>query len=610
MHVRSRARKLFTAMTVGALALGAGVATASATSAAPAATAVPAKTSALEAKRVGSVPTPKPDWFDCSEVVGPRAECGTVQLPLDYDAPKGATTEVALLRIRVADPSKKVGTLFLNPGGPGGSGVSIAAAAPSFLSKSLLAKFDVVGFDPRGTNFSDNVKCFKNLGAQAKQLKPILQTPFPLGATERASYIGASEKFGKACSTTGKPLAASMSTAEVARDMDVLRRVVGDKKLTYLGFSYGTYLGNVYANLFPDRVRAVVIDGVLDPIAWAGRASTADIPQTQRLKAGEGSSRALQEILKRCQKAGPTKCNFAGLGDPELVYDKIVASIKKKPVSLTDIDGNEVMKLTYPVLVSWLLSDLYSSIAGDIVDWDLSWFADLTSAGPVPASATEKKAARASLVARFKQKKAAEAKATAKTARLATSLGFGFPYDNSPEAFQSVLCTDGLNPAKASSWGTSSKYADLSAPGFGPLWTWESAPCASTTWTAQDEDAYRGSFTHTTAAPVLVVGNYWDPATNYEGAVRAAALLPNSRLLSSDSWGHTAYGTSTCVTGAVDTYLITGKTPKAGKVCKGADQPFTQPLDQVTGSSSGLHVTAKRAQSQIVAPLPGSRPQF
>lgn len=610
MHVRSRARTLFTAMTIGALALGAGVATASATSAAPAATAVPAKTSALEAKRVDSVPTPKPAWFDCSEVVGPRADCGTVELPLDYDAPKGATTEVALLRIRVADPSKKVGTLFLNPGGPGGSGVSIAAAATSFLSKSLLEKFDVVGFDPRGTNFSDNVKCFRNLGAQAKQLKPILATPFPLGSTERASYVGASEKFGKACSTTGKPLSASMSTAEVARDMDVLRRAVGDKKLTYLGFSYGTYLGNVYANLFPDRVRALVIDGVVDPVAWAGTAGTQSIPQTQRLKSGEGASRALQEILKRCQKAGPTKCNLAGLGDPEVVYNRFVAKVKKKPIVLRDDEGNVVVSMNYAVVTSWLLGDLYAPVAGTAVDWDLSFMIQLADAADAPVTPAQKKAARVALVDRIHAKKLAAARSTAKVDRLARKLGFGFPYDNSLDAFQSVLCTDGLNPAKASSWATATRYADLSAPGFGPLWSWASAPCASSTWTAKDEDAYRGSFTHRTSAPVLVVGSYWDPATNYEGAVRAAQLLPNSRLLSSDNWGHTAYGTSKCATSAIDTYLLTAKTPRVGKVCKGDEQPFTTPLDGGSGGIGAPRSGSTKSLPPIVAPLPGDRPQY
>ena len=113
---------------------------------------------------------PDPQWFDCSSAFGERTQCGTVQLPLDYDQPRKATTDVALLKLSVADPSRKLGTLFINPGGPGGSGVQIAAAASQFLSPALLERFDVVGVDPRGTNFSSNVRCFRNLGEQATAL--------------------------------------------------------------------------------------------------------------------------------------------------------------------------------------------------------------------------------------------------------------------------------------------------------------------------------------------------------------------------------------------------------------------------------------------------------
>ena len=130
--------------------------------------------------------------------------------------------------------------------------------------------------------------------------------------------------------------------------MDVLRRMVGDKKLTYLGFSYGTYLGNVYANLFPDRVRAVVIDGVLDPLAWAGTPENAGIPQTQRLKSGEGASKALDEVLARCAAAGPEFCLLAGLGDPATVYAEIVASLKENPIVVTDERGTRCSRSRTP----------------------------------------------------------------------------------------------------------------------------------------------------------------------------------------------------------------------------------------------------------------------
>ncbi|HEX7537810.1 MAG TPA: alpha/beta fold hydrolase, partial [Dermatophilaceae bacterium] len=231
----------------------------------------PDRTSVTEARRVDRVPTPRLGWYDCYDT---GAQCATVRLPLDYDQPNGVTTEVALLRRPAVDRAHRIGSLFLNPGGPGGSGVQIALSAPFFLSPGLTDRFDIVGFDPRGTNFSDQVKCFTGNAQQTTALKGF-NNAFPVGKVEEQAAILSAKNLGRGCSRTGRPLSASMSTAEVARDMDVLRRAVGDRKLTFLGFSYGTYLGQVYANMFPDRVRAVTIDGVLDPVAWAGTPATA-----------------------------------------------------------------------------------------------------------------------------------------------------------------------------------------------------------------------------------------------------------------------------------------------------------------------------------------------
>jgi hypothetical protein len=190
---------------------------------------------------------------------------------------------------------------------------------------------------------------------------------------------------------------------------------------------------------------------------------------------------------------------------------------------------------------------------------------------PATATAAQRAAATTALAQRLAANRSASTGSTANR--------YALPYYNGAEAFQSVLCTDGLNPADAARWPAYAAIEDRKAPGFGPIWTWVSAPCASRTWTVQDAGAYAGPFTHRTSAPVLVVGDYWDPATNYEGAVTASRLLPNSYLLSSDSWGHTAYGTSTCVTSTMDTYLLSVTLPPRGTTCTGDVQPFTTPLN-------------------------------
>lgn len=597
MQPRTHARRTTAVLTALALAVSWAATTTTATAApgaAPAATAGDV-TSPEEAARVDSVAA-EIDWFDCTNVVGPRVDCGMVDLPLDYDDPTGPTTSVAVLRQRVVDPSRKVGTLFLNPGGPGGSGVSIASNAADFLPAAVLARFDVVGFDPRGTNFSTNVKCWNNLGEQTNDLLPTFETAFPDTTIEKADFVASAKKFGQKCSTTGQPLSASMSTANVARDMDVLRRTLGDAQLSYLGFSYGTYLGNVYANMFPDRVRAIVIDGVLDPNGWQGSPATADVPQTARIKSGEGAAKAVKETLKRCAAAGKKYCYTARLGKPAQVWKDMTTSLKKKPIDLGD-----GYRIDYPLVISMFLSEMYSDYGPDLLDMDI-WA--LRSMQLDPPSKSEKAFGPArQLRERLKQFEAREAATQARTERLARA--FDFPYDSSPEAFQSVLCTDGLNPRFASSWPSAAAAADKKAPGFGPLWTWASAPCASSTWTAVDEDAYRGTFDHVTANPVLVVGNYWDPATNYAGAVAAADLLPNSRLLSSNSWGHTAFLTSSCVDKAITTYLVTTKVPAEGKVCVGRSQPFRYPID---GAQMRISAVPPVGESHIVTPLPGRAP--
>jgi pimeloyl-ACP methyl ester carboxylesterase len=183
------------------------------------------RTSKAERRRVDAVPTPKLGWYKCYDY----AECATVQLPLDYDQPRGAKIEIPVLRVKAKDQQHKIGSLFLNPGGPGGSGTDIALAAPCFLSDSLLQqRFDIVGVDPRGIGASANIRCFKSVKDQSAVLN-LLNVAFPFTKAQERAYVKGSTLLGEACSRTGTPVSGAVSTAEVARDMDVMRRAVGDK---------------------------------------------------------------------------------------------------------------------------------------------------------------------------------------------------------------------------------------------------------------------------------------------------------------------------------------------------------------------------------------------
>jgi pimeloyl-ACP methyl ester carboxylesterase len=525
-------------------------------------------TSAAESRRVDAVPTPKLGWYKCYGY----AECATVQLPLDYDQPHGPTIEIAVLRVKAKDQQHKIGSLFLNPGGPGGSGTGIALDAPYFLSDSLLQRFDIVGVDPRGIGASTNVRCFKSVADQTAVLD-LLNVAFPFTRTEEQAYVKGSKLLGKACSSTGKPVSGAMSTAETARDMDVIRRAVGDKKLNYLGFSYGTALGQYYANMFPDRFRALVVDGVIDPRAWVG--NTRQILD-ERMHSAEGAYRSLREILERCDKAGEAYCAFAA-GDPVVNFDIIAQKLRAKPLVITDENGTYT--ITYATFIGAILGTMYSPDAGNGVTQIAAEIWAALNGGSTTAVADRIQAARA-------------------------GKGYDFPYQNGFEAFSGVTCTDGLHPDDAGYWPSVAARRDQQAPYFGRAWAWVTSQCARDTWTVRDEDAYLGPFDRQTAAPVLVVGSFWDPATNYDAAVASSRLLPNSRLLSSNNWGHTGYGTGPCVTAAIDAYLLTGNPPKEGTVCTDAPQPFTEPLPD--GTATTVAATTGKRLPPVATPRPES----
>ncbi|GGQ49859.1 alpha/beta hydrolase [Couchioplanes azureus] len=568
---------------------GALVAPAPAASAAPAPRAAAAAsgdvTSPEEAERVDRVPAPAPAWYNCYGV----GQCATVTVPLDYDDPAGPTVEIALLRVKARKPQSRIGSLFVNPGGPGGSGTAMAASSSMFLSDGVLDRFDIVGFDPRGIGFSDTVACFPSTRAQSIVMAK-MNMLFPYGTPQESTFVKSVQAIGRGCSTTGATLAGAMSTAEVARDMDVLRRAVGDTKLTFLGFSYGTALGQYYANMFPDRVRALALDGVIDPVSWTGTPQTRDQLLDDRLRSADGAYRALTKLLARCDRVGPQGCVFSA-GDPAKHFAAIARKLRAKPLVLRF--GKSTFKVTYADFVSLVLSSLYTPYAGEMVT-EIAASVEALLAAPGKVTGKQRSLASKALLDRLDRLR---------------SPGRDFPYDNSAEAFAGVMCTDARHPADAASWPVLTARADARAPYFGRAWGWGSAACAENTWTVRDEDAYLGPFDRTTAAPVLFVGNYWDPATNYREAVSASRRLPGSRLLSSDNWGHTAYGTSACVTRAVDAYLIEGALPAAGTLCRSSMQPFgrTSGREVETDSISVAAVSAA-GETKSLPPVAGLYP--
>jgi pimeloyl-ACP methyl ester carboxylesterase len=500
-------------------------------------------------------PVPALAWGACAATTPEETailadyECTTAEVPLSYRDPHGATVELALGRLPAADPGHRLGSLFWNPGGPGGPG-----RIPPVFSEALHQRFDLVGFDPRGVGESTQLRCF----ASNSEASELFAWPFPITPDEERRVIDLTAEGTRRCARNGGPLLEHMATADVARDLDLLRQAVGDEQLSYLGFSYGTHLGEVYANLFPDRVRAITLDAVLDPIEWTtGRTpQDAAAPFTFRLGSYEGSYAALLTFLRACRD--DERCAFREPGvDLPAKYDTLLQRLRRQPAELVDADG-QPYTVTYQDVVEGTLGALYSPTASPDLAAALQ---DLYVATGQP-----RRAAR-----RLRHDDLVRAPVRP-TYRLQTP---DEPYAGL-EAGPAVACTDSDNPADPWVWPQYARAADRAAPYFGSPWTYGSLPCA--TWPARDADRYTGPWDRPTAHPLLLVGNrLGDPATPYDDAVSTSRELASARLLTLDSFGHAAFLQSRCIVSAVERYLIELRLPAEGTVCQPDRRPFDPP---------------------------------
>ena len=491
----------------------------------------------------------KLDWTACnkeeSEQTGTLFECANLVVPLDYDdidldliheegidkvarwaKDAGLAIDLPLVRIPASDPNNRQGAILLNPGGPGGSGINlllnIGPQLGFLFGLDVLAQFDLVGFDPRGIGQSAPIRCFDTTEEAQAVLPPF---PFPLSVEEIRQDRDAVKALAKACRSYdgAREIGEHMSTANVARDMDVIRASMGDESLNFYGLSYGSYVAATYANLFPKRVRAFVADGVLDPEAWANRSGR--VPFTSRLRSDEGAAETLEEFFVQCDAAIPGNCAFAP--DSRNRFAALANRLRNDgPIEVELPDGGETVTVSYQVLISVSLSNLYNPF--DFVD-----FAEALA---------------------FVESIAAEPATVAVSSPAFVALMEAEPYDNFVESPPAVACVDTNNPRSFRAYARAANIAEAKFGYFGPLWTWSFSSCIA--WPFKDGDRYTGPFTATTASPVLVIGNFFDPATRYEGAQALRSLLPNSSLLSVDVPGHTSLGLSQCAADITAQYFL------------------------------------------------------
>ncbi|HSS68204.1 MAG TPA: alpha/beta fold hydrolase [Nocardioidaceae bacterium] len=495
-------------------------------------------------------PIPTLSWHPC---FGGDLQCTRADVPLDYDDPTGETTSIFMSMQPATDPAHRIGTLFVNPGGPGGPSSQVVQYFAGLFGPKVAQRFDIVGIDPRGIGRSTQVRC--------RSSQPMPRFPrnwVPLNLAQAKPLIRFNSWIADACAEESNAILDHMTTADTARDMDLIRQAVGDPKLSYYGISYGTYLGATYAAMFPDDVRAVILDGVLDPVAWStGRGGLGEVfPFSTRLRSGVGAWDALVSAFNECDRVGAARCRLAGSAADK--WRRIVNRLKQGPVP---VDNG---KIYYSDVIGGTLGALYSRDSYRFLMREIAALYQVLF-GPDRTGADKR-----GLIASFRRMADSRPWPYANSIRLGSMHGAKARPANPP--FEGVACSDSVNPTDPTAWVHAGAVADRQGPWFGRVWTWASGPCA--TWPASKDDAYMGPWRTTTSAPLMIVGNFHDPATPISGARIANTLFEGSHLLSLNTWGHGAIGQSACVTVRMQRYLVHGVLPPSGMVCQPDKQLF------------------------------------
>jgi pimeloyl-ACP methyl ester carboxylesterase len=539
-----------------------------------------------------AAPVPVLNWQPCTSPAAAGFQCATARVPLDYRSPVGATIEIAVIRHVATGPGQPAGSLFFNPGGPGGAGTSALPVFYGYFPAVLRQRFNIVSFDPRGTGDSAAVQCFPSAAAEAAFLGK-LPAGFPVGAAEQRLWISVAARFGQRCERSNAALLPHLATADVARDMDLLRQAVGAPSLDYLGVSYGSYLGATYASLFPGRVHAMVLDGNVAPTGWAMPGQAGPLPLSTFLRLGSDIGRAatLGQFLGLCGHAGTAGCAFSA-GTPQATrakYATLLLRLRQGPVTAT-IPGLGPVTFTYAFLVSLLGDYLYTVLpAAGLPGWASAaallqaiWQASGGSTGQRPApgaiTAPAQPAGTAPLAPRLTTPLGPPtALGPATLLGPSTAVGPATADASSRYAGEeqqlAILCADSPNPRDPASYAAQAAFSHARARSIGLPLVWLTEFCS--TWPATDADGYDGPWNRPTASPILLVGNIYDPATPYSGSLAMAAELARARLLTVAGYGHTALlNPSTCVGNYETSYFLTGALPAPGTVCRQDQQPF------------------------------------
>lgn len=508
---------------------------------------------------VPGVAVPKLAWKDCDG----GFQCATAKVPRDYAKPKGKTFELALIRLPATDKANRIGSLFMNPGGPGGSGTDLVAGAGKTDFAPLNRRFDLVGFDPRGVPGSKPaVRCLSDTEADARNARPLV-TPANLDLRD---WLSDATTYDAKCMARNRGVLPYLSTANVVRDLDLLRAAVGDEKLTYVGFSYGTAIGATYASMFGDRARALVLDGAVEADGYFNDPVAGSYDQTKAFE------RQLGHFFELCVAAGP-RCGFGG-ADPRAAFDALIAKLDKAPLTVGDrkVDGDAIRLAAIQSMYS---PDLWPLLAQALV---------LAEKG--------------------------DGSAMRQLADYALGRDEDGHYDGGADRFFAIYGIDGAWPSRPGLYKVEGARSFRDFPhfyfnhGYSEL-TWGLFP-------VRPRGIYRGPFENPASAPpALVVGTTYDPATPYADAQALTRELGNARLLTMEGDGHTAgyNGSGACVDNALTAFVEAGTLPAEGTVCKQEKQPFpAQPAAARTQAKPSATATRRAIRRELRQLHPAAQP--
>ncbi len=492
------------------------------------------------------------NWNNCQPS---GFQCATLKVPIDYTKPGGATLDLALIRLPATNQSQRIGSLLANPGGPGGSAIDFMKAWAGIVPNSIRARFDLVAFDPRGVGLSTPIVCHDTL----QQL--IAEDPTPDNDAEWKAGAAATKQFADDCGAKYGSLLSFVGTKNVARDMESIRIALGEDKLTYVGYSYGTAIGAVYADMYPQRVRAFVLDGAVDLSQ-----SFEDSNRTQMV----GFERALDAYLADCRQK---QCALTREGDPATVIDTLLAQAEAKPIPAPGEDRPAGPGETLLGIISALYSQSeWPALTRAVQD-------GLNGDGSVLVELTDQYLRR----------------------------NRDGSYPNLIEANAAVNYVDSDCPKDPEAYKVMAGSFAKAAPHFGASAATGSLMCAYWPAKADPLTVPRAAG----AAPIVVISTTNDPATPYEWGVAMSKQLESGKLITHRGDGHTIYlqGDS-CVDQAVNAYILNLTVPEAGKSCGNGPPPPESNVSPTSGpSATGTTATSQAptaTQSAPGAPNTGS----